>query len=723
MTSSLNRLAYSGFDFDSFVDELRNRIQTRYGAIYNEFSNPGLGATLIDSVAYALDTLTWYLERRVNELYLNTARTRDGVARVARQLGYRMASAVPSSVDLQVSLTQTYAFDVTIPAGFQFINTDGYIFETSEEATFLSGTTGPLEIPAYEGQTFVESYTSDGTENQEFAIRRQPNNTFVVAGRSVVRVDGAVWERQDFLEYGANDAYEVSSERNPPLLVFGDGIVGNIPTSGASITLTTVATAGRAGRVAENSITAARTSLLVAGQTIPLVVTNPEGAVGGDDPETLSQARAQAGRVFKSRRVAVTEEDYDTLAQTFASPAGGRVAVSKAFSVRDAPQDLVYVSNRDLILNTIGLHTPEAVAAAEDIEAAVTATLTGLDSLATTLADVAATLDTMLDDLAVTTGSVRTVRNIAREMQVDATDVQSEVVDLQNLVAGFTTGAVDTITSATLNAVNAILGRLSLQAGDLNSNAITIQTQSETTIADLQDTQDTGETVGRDLTTAGTLLTTAETLRAAAVTSLGDSTAATGVYAATATIIAGESAIEDTVSTALDAITRHIDGLVADECKVNLISVPILSRDAAGFYAAPTYQLINDLQVYLDERKEVTQNVEVVSGAFFLVPAVIRVRMSIEAGYSDRVLQTSAEAALDGVLRARAFGRSLTLDELYAVLRPLEGVSFLNVVIEGEDTGGPSPDVSRLDSEGNLIIAKGEVVTKGSYSYNLEFAT
>ena len=57
------------------------------------------------------------------------------------------------------------------------------------------------------------------------------------------------------------------------------------------------------------------TELVVNFTTIQLSVTNTDGSVGGDDPETLDHAKTFAGKVFKSRKVAVTRGDYEALSK------------------------------------------------------------------------------------------------------------------------------------------------------------------------------------------------------------------------------------------------------------------------------------------------------------------------------------------------------------------------------------------------------------------------
>jgi hypothetical protein len=174
----------------------------------------------------------------------------------------------------------------------------------------------------------------------------------------------------------------------------------------------------------------------------------------------------------------------------------------------------------------------------------------------------------------------------------------------------------------------------------------------------------------------------------------------------------------------LDAIEIHVDKFLSADCKANLVVVPILARDAAGFYAGPSTGLIQSVQNYLDGIKEVTQTVEVTSGSLFLVPAVVRVRLAVRVGISEQVTQASAATVVDGILRDRAFGASLFISDLVEPLRTLAGVAFVNVTLEGyRPVGGPTVLNDKLDTDGNLVVRDSEVITLSQTTGDLTITT
>lgn len=709
---SLNRARYAGLDFDTHNDDLLARLQVKYASDFNDFSISSLGIMLLDLTSYGLDTLSFYLDRRATDTYLATARTRKSVARTSRQLGYKMGGAVASSTDLEVSVADTFAFDVTVPALFQFDGPDGLLFEAAEDVIFTPAEQGPSNskfIPVYEGETVSENFVSDGTPSQVFELRRIPTDKYVVQGTVEVTVDGAAWDVVDLLEYGETDQFEAGFNDEPSTIRFGDGIAGNIPTSGASIAVTYVASRGKAGRVSSGTIQSETTSLVVSFTEIPLTINNPEGASGGDDRETLSSAKAFAPKVWKSAGKAVTSEDYSGLAGSYADPLFGRVAVARAISSRSATGDLTVQNHlTDIIdgittLNAALTASVDAVTAALDIiDPALTALTADLTSIASKTTDIE-TETTSIQTQA------QTVKNKVGEITVDAADIQSYVT------SGKSATDSSTATTGEKATINGWFDLINTEAGYVDGNATNIQTAANSITDDAGDILASVEDIGTDLVTADTLLNEASL----EVTSITTQSAvirieATSIDTANATLLS-------TAETAQAGIEAHLDRVLASDCKANLVTVPILTRDAGGFYTAPSSGLIDSLQNYLDARKEVTQSVAVTSGENFLIPAQVRARVGILSNYSEAALKTAAESAIEGVLRDRRFGDNLYESDIDTAILAIEGVDFVNARIQGHlATDGTTLLVSRLDSDNNLIIEDSEVITRGAITVTVE---
>jgi hypothetical protein len=726
----LNRAKYSGADFNTHEDDLRARLQVKFAADYNDFALSAQGIMLLDLVAFGLSTLSFYLDRRATDTFLSTARTAKSAARTSRQLGYKMGGAISSGVDVRVTITTPKAIDITVPEGFQFAGPNDLIFEVAEAVTFTPGEqaagTSKL-IPCFEGETLNETFVSDGTPSQIFELRRVPEDKFVVQGSVTVLVDGATFDEVELLEAGQTDQFEVGFNDDPATVRFGDGLAGNIPTAGASIDVTYVAARGRSGQVAGGTIEEEVNPLVVAFETIGLDITNPNPASGGDDRESIASAQAYAPQVFKSRKAAITASDYDALASSYADPLFGRVAVARAISSRSADTDLTLqnlladidtaimtfhptittqVTNATTALDALDVNLATVLSEANAITAALTTQDTAAATIETSLATMNAAQVKITTDLSSVATAVATIA-------AAITSIRTNTIAADALVEGYGPSGTSELTQPQVDAVTVLLDSIVSSLPTIESARDQISSDQAT-----MTTQNTS--LGTEITASTTNLatvrsqnTTADTAATAVVTAQGSASTNSGsIRTAVLAISAANTSVESDINTATAAIFTHVDLFLADDCKANLVTVPILTKDAGGFYVEPSLGLINSLQAYLDDRKEVTHTVSVTSGAPFLVLAVIVVRLGVFRGFSTEVVKTAALSAIDGILRDRAFGANLYEFDVESIIESVDGVRFANVSITGP--------AGKLDGDGNLIVLDSEVITKGTVTITPE---
>jgi hypothetical protein len=717
--AELNRVKYSGLDFDAHFDDLQARMQIKFASDFNDFATSSLGIMLIDIIAFGLDSLSFYLDRRATDMYLETARSRKSVARLTRQIGYKMRASIAASVDLDVSITNPKVVTVPIPEGFKFQGPNDLVFEAAQEVSWTPSeqVAGIVkQVPCYQGETFTDNFVSDGTPNQVFELRRTPDSNYVVSGTVTVLVDGSSWDEEEFLAFEATDHFEVGYNDEPTTVRFGDGVAGNIPTVGASIVVTYVASRGKEGIVNKDTIQDVVNPLVVAFDTVTLSINNAVGSSGGDDPEDLVHAKIFAGLVYKSRFVAVTRNDYEALAGSFASPLFGRVAVAQAVSSRSADTDLLLQSLLSDINAVIDPIKPA-------VDASVDNSVTILDAVDVLLANMATTLEsiaTAATDIDTDTDSIvtsaRANKNLAIEVDASTSIIQTNASNGKAAIDAITTGA-DALTTLTKDALKEFFTLIESQNASISGNAGTVESDAATILAKAGSIIDNAALVGLTVADVDSLLLSAETDRTNAQTQLG----ATGLRAELDDISAAVLVLDSGVDTALSAIHTHVDKILAADCKANLVSVPILTRDAGGFYAAPSLSLIAALQDYLDARKEVTQTVEVLSGVDFLIPAVITARIGVRSGFSESITESEVNTAINGILRDRRFGVSLYESDLHDAILLVPGVSFANVDIQGFlDPTTSTLSTVRTDASGNLILLTSEVITKGTVTINTE---
>lgn len=721
--AQLQKVKYGGLDFATAADDLKANLQVKFAAEYNDFAASALGIVLLDTVVYGIDTLGFYLDRRATDTFLSTARTRRAVARLTRQLGYKMRAAVASSVDLTVSLQQVQVFNVPIPQGFQFQGPDDLVFEVFETVTIPAGSTSDYQVSCYQGETITENFVSDGTSNQVFELSRVPDGFFVTSGTAVVIVNGVPWDENEMLEFTATNQFEIGYNDDPPTLRFGDGTVGNIPLTGGSIVVRYVISRGKSGIVSRNTITDVVSPLVVSFTTINLNITNVVGSIGGDDAETLDSARTFAPKVWKSRYVAVTKEDYEALAGSYADPLFGRVAVAQALSSRSAATDLTLSNYLNGIRALVFAPVTQTQADITALEASFASLTSDLSDLSTSLGEVASRM-TSIGDLS--TGTLApSVYNGLKQNKNDAVDIQ---VDLDNIDVAWQAGKaqVDTfgpvpgtgqLSAGDVASINQYFDTIDGSSGAARTLASGVVTGYTATVSYLRQITEKVTEVGVDLITPPSLLYDADQARQSMEAAIGESTTPTGMYVQTQDILAVVVDVSVEVGLILDDIYDHVDAFLAADCKANLVSVPILSRDAAGFYASPSTGLVKSLQSFLEERNEVTHSVSVVAGDDFLVPAVLYIEVGVLPDFSQTATETAVKTVSENLLRDRAFGQSLYRSILTQTCLAVEGVGWVNVRIGGSYvTPLATPPVlttTYLDASGNLILTDGKVLTRG----------
>jgi len=716
------------FDYDTFQDDLLGRLQVRFAATFNDFAVSSLAIVLMDAECYGLDALGYYLDSRVAEVYLSTATTRGAVSRLCRQLGYPMRGASAATMELSVAVPDAQAAAVTIPAGFQIQGPAGRVFEVASPVTFLPGDTGGAvtrSLPTVEGTAQQETFVSAGTPSQAFRLRRIPEGMFVTSGSIEVRVNGALWAEGS--GFGALQEYEVGYNDDPPSVRFGDGVVGLIPPSGATVSVRYRVCSGASGRTEQGLVTAPVTDLVVGLATVALTITSPNRSVGGDDPETLEEARRNAPTYRRTRDVVVTLSDYEQSATAFADPVAGRVAVAQASATRSAARDLALV-------NQLAAIRSAASAPVGPVDARVA-------SLRSKLGSITSELGVLLVNLGYVANEADRVNTAATGVQAAARSVEGGASGLgataasQSTAAGLVRAAVqgftvvssptaEQIRQSTLDSILSKLDTIGAGAGSITSAGTSIGAQVATLLAQVATLRDVVATLGAFLTD-GTVLYALEAARASVAAAVGTAAPATAAYADVAAI---EAAVVSDFSgsyAAIDAacteIYAHVDQILAADGQANLITVPILSKDSAGFYVPPSVTLLAALQGHLDARKGTTQTVSVVSGGAFLLPAVVALRVGVRSGYSAVLLQTAVEAAVNGILRGRRFGVPLYVSDVWRAAVSLMGVAFVNVTIDGH-LSGSSTLTDRLDASGNLIPLSGEIITKGTVSVSVEAA-
>jgi hypothetical protein len=141
-------IKYLNKDFESFKrDIVENHLKVYFGQTYQDFNDSNIGMMLVEIAAFVGDNLSFYLDKKYNESFIETATEARNIFKHAKQLGYKAFGktsafgtvdcfiAVPAvKVEQQVLPDIRYAG--VIKKGAKLKSQTGQTFETLEDADF-----------------------------------------------------------------------------------------------------------------------------------------------------------------------------------------------------------------------------------------------------------------------------------------------------------------------------------------------------------------------------------------------------------------------------------------------------------------------------------------------------------------------------------------------------------------------------------------------------------
>ncbi|RZI53867.1 MAG: putative baseplate assembly protein [Pseudonocardia sp.] len=372
---------YTARDYTSMLAALRDQIPLKLPE-WTDFTNEAdFGNVLLELFAYVGDILSYYQDRIADECYLRTATSRRSVIDHLRLIGYRMRTASPAAAVLTLSIPGNVEPDggaVRIHRGAAFATRSNssqpsirFEYTGAEDLDLIfkandSGSPKAAQLTVEEGRLITDEVlgVADGSPGQRYSLGRpgvilRPggNANEMTSDISCTTREGGQdaqsWLFRETLAYSGNTDRHFSvdiDEYDRATIVFGDQTFGAAPPRGAVVSATYRIGGGIIGNVPAGAI-----AMIVdepALTKLTATVTNPTGATGGEDRETIPHAVEHAPRIYRSGDRAVTVPDFEELALTypgvgkvravatawntvtlFVAPAGGGGAVSDALEL------------------------------------------------------------------------------------------------------------------------------------------------------------------------------------------------------------------------------------------------------------------------------------------------------------------------------------------------------------------------------------------------------
>jgi hypothetical protein len=312
-------------------------------------SDPGIA--LLELQASMGDVLHFYLDQIARDGGWNTAISRQAIINQAALINYKLRGPSSAVTTMIFVLPQTLPTDLVIPAGTRVKSTTTPVvtFETDVDLTIPSGARGNetdangdylYTVTAYEGETKTTTFApSDGSE---FMRRTLPTNR-AVDGTFQMFVDEGVgfilWLYQNILgRSGSTDRHytAVRDVDDYVSFIWGDNTNGRIPLPGAQMKVTyreLSADRGNVlGNVSSNVLTIMDSVLNYGGSVLAVYPTNIEVASGGEERESIAEAKILAPASLLAMERAVTAADYRYFAERYPGVAKAGAAPSSVTS-------------------------------------------------------------------------------------------------------------------------------------------------------------------------------------------------------------------------------------------------------------------------------------------------------------------------------------------------------------------------------------------------------
>lgn len=278
---------------------------------------------LVDVLSYNTYMNSFYLNMVSSEMFLDSAQLRDSVVSHCKELNYvpRSFRSASANVSFTVTPSSSSITSLLVPKGTTFtavLGSNSYTFSTEENITVPATgggnfTVDNLEI--FEGRYITDTFVYDQANTSQRFVLSNPTIDTRSITVTVVENNGAntsTYTRASSLidVTSSSKSYFVQAAENMQYeVLFGDGVVGQRPASGAVIVVEYRICNGELPNGARNFDIDGP----IQGQSNISTAVTVSAASGGDVNETIDSIKFNAPRFYQNQDRAVTTADYENI--------------------------------------------------------------------------------------------------------------------------------------------------------------------------------------------------------------------------------------------------------------------------------------------------------------------------------------------------------------------------------------------------------------------------
>ncbi len=309
---------YSARDFDTWEARLQQLagkwfVDAAGRVQWTDHETPNTENTMRKMMSRYGDEQAFMRDNYIGEAFVTTVRRKENLLKIARMFSYTLTGPGYASADVTLSIPAIDPDDVVIPVD-TLLSIGNIQYYTTAEATIAAGdtsTTGSAKQVSHR----TETVASTNRVNQEVLLSYEK---YVDDTMAISTAAGAWTQVSSFLDSDADDLHfkVFKDEYFKPIVIFGDGATGKVPEGDVTYSYDT--TMGTEGRVTAGKLEGDITVVHDLGtKTVSYV--NAATSTGGTDGMGTGEAKAHLPDHIRSGEQLVTNDDYETFAESYAA--------------------------------------------------------------------------------------------------------------------------------------------------------------------------------------------------------------------------------------------------------------------------------------------------------------------------------------------------------------------------------------------------------------------
>jgi len=338
---------FSTADFDEFKESFQTYVKSVFPAEYNNFVESDLGQMLTELFAYMGAVLSFKADALAQENYISTARTTEGLLKLLELIGIELRGPIPAKATCTLT-TDTLiepGEELIIPQGQRTVDTVSTRDNLPLSFTLYKvDSNGDIDLQSQSVSIPQEDFNADASTVEGLLLlegkmqslagtfpQSITNQTIdiplpsVIDGSVVVSaVDGFYTEIENiwFASAGAKVFQRKNNEDFSCRLVFGDGVIGKAPIPNTEYVVLYRTGGGLRGNVTTGALSKSGPATFDGTSNVVISYSNKSPATGGQDSQSIEEARRFGPMWFATQYRAVTGADYTAFANRFRSVAG-----------------------------------------------------------------------------------------------------------------------------------------------------------------------------------------------------------------------------------------------------------------------------------------------------------------------------------------------------------------------------------------------------------------